>query len=101
MESRVGRTSHDYEVGLAVLREVFQLCSNLTAATGEVAANTCLAQFLGHDLPQSLVALGITDERDRRKEPAEGGRPGTWETKQAWTRPCSRTAKPTAIAKAR
>ncbi len=76
MESWVGRTSHDDEVGFAVLREELELGGNLAASTGEVAANTCLAQFLGHELCELLVALGITDERDRRKETAEGGRPG-------------------------
>jgi len=76
MESRMGRTPHDNEVGPAILRQELELGCNLTVAAGEVAANTCLAQLLGHKAREAIVAVGVTGERDRREEPAEGGCPG-------------------------
>lgn len=101
MKVGMRRATDDDEIRLARLGEEFQLVADLAATAGEVTSDMCLVKLLGDKAGQAFVALGVGDQRDRREKPPMAAAPGTCATKQAWTQPWSRTAKPTAMAKAR
>ena len=101
VEMGVGRTSHDDEVGLAGLRQELELGANVAAAAGEVAADVRpKSSSVTKRARRSSLSASATSGTGAKKPPMAAA-PGRWATKQAWTQPCSRTAKPTAMAKAR